>query len=111
MKNKIKLFDPVVEKEEEKIVSKVLKSHFWASGTGMGNVLEFEKKFNNYIDSDECVAVNSGTAALHLAASLADIKNKEVILPSMSFVSTAHTVLYNGGKQYELLIQMTLKGE
>ena len=98
MKNKIKLFDPVVEKEEEKIVSKVLKSHFWASGTGMGNVLEFEKKFNNYIDSDECVAVNSGTAALHLAASLADIKNKEVILPSMSFVSTAHTVLYNGGK-------------
>jgi len=41
--------------------------------------------------------VNSGTAALHLALSLYDIKGKEVILPAMSFVSTANAILYNGG--------------
>lgn len=93
----IKLFDPVVSQEEEKRVKKVLASGFWASGAGVGNVLDFEKKFRNYIGAKECVTLNSGTAALHLALSLAKIKNKEVIVPSLSFASTAHAVLYNGG--------------
>ena len=35
---------------------------------------------------------------LNLALSLIDIKNKEVILPSLSFISTAHAILVNGGK-------------
>ncbi|MGI0056057.1 MAG: DegT/DnrJ/EryC1/StrS family aminotransferase, partial [Nitrosarchaeum sp.] len=53
--------------------------------------------FKKYTNSKECIAVNSGTAALHLALSLFNIKNKEVILPSLSFVSTAHAIIYNGG--------------
>ena len=94
---KIKLFDPITDREEEIAIMKVLKSGFWASGTGTGNVEKFEKKFQEYTGSKECVAVNSGTAALHLALSTMNIKNKEVIVPSLSFVSTAHSVLYNGG--------------
>ena len=35
---------------------------------------------------------------MNLALSLLDIKNKEVILPSLTFVSTAHAVVLNGGK-------------
>lgn len=97
-KNKIKLFDPVIGKEEKLIIQQVLESHFWASGAGTGKVSEFEAKFNEYVGSDCCVALNNGTAALHLALSLFDIQNKEVILPSLSFVSTAHAVVYNGGK-------------
>jgi dTDP-4-amino-4,6-dideoxygalactose transaminase len=95
---KIKLFDPVIGLKDELAVRKVLRSRFWASGAGVENVLRFERKFNKYIGSNSCVALNSGTAALHLALSLADIKNKEVILPSLSFVSTAHAIIYNGGK-------------
>jgi len=98
MKKKIKLFDPVIDRAEENAIKKVLRSKFWASGAGTGNVSKFEKKFKDYVDAKECVAVNSGTAALHLALSLSEIKGKEVILPSLSFVSTAHAVLYNGGK-------------
>lgn len=98
MSKKIKLFDPVINIAEEKAVIKVLRSRFWASGSGIGNVEKFEKKFNKYVGSNSTVAVNSGTAALHLALSLFDIKNKEVILPSISFVSTAHAIIYNGGK-------------
>lgn len=98
MKKKIKLFDPHVGKKEEKEIVSVLKSGFWASGSGTGKVLQFERNFNKYIGSNYCVSVNSGTSALHLALSLFDIKNKEVILPSLSFVSTAHAVLYNKGK-------------
>ena len=95
---KIKLFEPIIGKEESKKIIQVLKSGFWASGSGIGNVKTFEDKFQNYIGSKSCVAVNSGTAALHLALSLSDIKGKEVILPSLSFVSTAHSIVYNGGK-------------
>jgi perosamine synthetase len=93
----IKLFDPVVGKEEEKAIKKVLHSKHWASGAGTNNVLKFEKQFSKYVNSSNCISVTSGTAALHLALSLFDIKNKEVILPSLSFVSTAHSILYNGG--------------
>ena len=97
MSKQIKLFDPVINDDEIKSVVKVLKSHFWASGSGSGNVEKFEKKFNRYIGSKNSLAVNSATAALHLALALCDIKNKQVILPSLSFVSTAHAILYNGG--------------
>ena len=98
MVKKIKLFDPLIDESESKIISKVLKSKSWASGSGTGNVYKFEQKMNRYLGSNECIAVNSGTAALNLSLSLAEIKNKEVILPSLSFVSTAHAVILNGGK-------------
>jgi len=98
MPQQIKLFDPFIDKNEEFAILKALRSHFWASGAGTGYVSEFEQKFNQYCGSKECVAVNSGTAALHLALSLLDIKGKEVIVPSLSFVSTAHAVVYNGGR-------------
>ncbi|MGI0058114.1 MAG: DegT/DnrJ/EryC1/StrS family aminotransferase, partial [Nitrosarchaeum sp.] len=97
MNKKIKLFDPFVDDNEENAIKKVLHKHFWASGAGEGNVSKFEELFKKYTNSKECIAVNSGTAALHLALSLFDIKNKEVILPSLSFVSTAHAIIYNGG--------------
>jgi len=98
MNKKIKLFNPHIGTSEEKILKKILYSKFWASGSGIGYVKKFEDKFKNYIDSKSCVAVNSGTAALHLALSLCNIKNSEVILPSLSFISTANSVLYNNGK-------------
>ncbi len=93
----IKLFDQSTDQKEFTAIKKTLKSHFWASGSSSGSVEIFEKSFQKYIKSKSCIAVNSGTAALHLALSAFDIKNKEVILPSLSFVSTAHAILYNGG--------------
>ena len=94
---KIKLFDIISNQDEIRALTKVMKNKFWASGSGGGNVLKFEKNFKKYVNTKSCIAVNSGTSALHLALSLFDIKNKEVILPSISFVSTAHAILYNGG--------------
>ena len=97
MKKQIKLFDPSIDSSEKKALAMVLQSKFWASGSGTGHVKQFEDKFQNYVKAQSCVAVNSGTAALNLAFSLFDIKNKEVILPSLSFVSTAHCIVENGG--------------
>lgn len=98
MSRMIKIFDPVVSKQEVNAAKKVIGSHNWALGDGNGLVLDFEKQFKKYVNSNECIAVDSGTSALHLALSLFDIKNKEVILPSLSYVSMAHAVVYNGGK-------------
>lgn len=95
--DKIKLFDPYTNEAEKRAVERVLASHFWASGAGTGNVLKFEKEFSKYVGSKDGVALNSGTAALNLALSMYDIKNKEVILPSLSFVATANAVIENGG--------------
>jgi dTDP-4-amino-4,6-dideoxygalactose transaminase len=97
MKNVVKLFDPVIDSKEELSLKKILQSHFWSSGLGHGNVSKFEKEFKKFTASCECVAVNSGSAALHLALSLLEIRNKEVILPSLTFVSTAHAIILNGG--------------
>jgi len=98
MRRKIKLFDPVTGKKEEQVIIKTLRSHFWASGRGGGNVEKFENEFRKYTGSQQCLALNSGTAALHVALSLIDVREKEVIVPSLSFVATAHAVVYNGGK-------------
>ena len=79
---RIKLFDPKIDESESRIINRTLSSHFWASGEGVHNVAKFEKKFRNYIGSDECIAVNSGTAALNLALSAAKIENTEVFSSS-----------------------------
>lgn len=94
---KIKLFDPYTNEDEKLAIQRVLDSHFWASGAGTGEVQKFEKEFSKYVGSENCIALNSGTAALNLALSMYDIKGKEVILPSLSFVATANAVIENGG--------------
>jgi dTDP-4-amino-4,6-dideoxygalactose transaminase len=98
MERKTKLFEPSIGKDEEYAIKRVLKSKLWASGAGTAKVLEFEKKFKKYVNSKNCIAVNSGTAALNLGLSIYNIKNMEVILPSLTFVATANAVIMNGGK-------------
>lgn len=96
--SKIKIHDPFFGKEEKKAIEKVLESHMLASPQGNNLVSEFEKKFKIYVKSDECIAVDSGSAALLLSMHMMDIKNKEVIIPSLCHVSVAHAVVLNGGK-------------
>ncbi|NQT21966.1 MAG: DegT/DnrJ/EryC1/StrS family aminotransferase, partial [Candidatus Omnitrophica bacterium] len=56
---------------------------------------EFEEKFADYIGVKYAVALNSCTAALHLALLVAGVEKKEVITTPMTFVSTNHAILYN----------------
>jgi len=98
MKKQIKLFDPKIGIEEKRSIREILDSHFWASGAGTNSVYKFEQEFKKYVNSDECVAVNSGTAALNLSLSLSNIKNKEVLVPSLTFVSTINAIKLNQGK-------------
>ena len=93
----IKLFFPTIDNSEITATVKTLKSGFWASGAGVGNVKKFENRFKKYTNATECIAVDSGTAALDLALKVLDINKKEVLVPSLTFVSSINAIKYNGG--------------
>jgi dTDP-4-amino-4,6-dideoxygalactose transaminase len=60
-------------------------------------VTNFEKEFSKFVEDRECVAVNSGTSALHVALlSLGIGKGDEVIVPSFTFAATANSVALTG---------------
>ena len=47
VRNKIKLFDPIIDSSEREAILKSFDSKIWASGSGSGNVQKFENKFRN----------------------------------------------------------------
>ena len=75
----IRLFEPHIGKKELTETTNILKSKFWASGAGIGKVAEFEKKFSKFVGGKHTIAVNSGTAALHLAVSALNVQSKEIL--------------------------------
>ena len=92
VKDMIRVAKPFVGKEEIEAVSKVLLSGNYVSGK---KVREFEKKWADYIGVKEAIAVNSGTAALHVALAVLGIGPRdEVIVPPMTFFSTITAVLH-----------------
>ena len=59
----------------------------------------FEERFAAYCGVKHCMALNSGTSALHLALLAAGIgPGDEVITVSMTFVATTAAILYCGAK-------------
>ena len=83
-----------MDDEEIAAVTKVLRSGRLASGS---SVLEFESRFAAYLGCEHAVAVNSGTAALHLALLCLKIgPGDEVIVPPLTFFSTVAAILYVG---------------
>jgi perosamine synthetase len=60
-------------------------------------VPEFEQRFARYLGTEDCVSVQSGTAALHIALAEAGVgPGDEVIVPALSFAASVNPVLYTG---------------
>ena len=59
---------------------------------------DFENKFKNYVNSKASVSCNSGTSALEIIFRTINIVDKEVIIPSNTFLATALGVINAGGK-------------
>ena len=77
-------------------VNKVIRSKNLVSSL---NVKNFEENFAELIGSDSCIAVNSGTSALHLILMGLGIgPGDEVIVPAFTFAATANTVVLVGAK-------------
>ena len=96
MEWKVCLSDIDLDDEEIESVSQVLRSK-WLS---MGPVTQkFEAEFASYLRVKHAFAVANCTVALHLAhLALGVGPGDEVIVPSLTFVATANSILYTGAR-------------
>lgn len=71
-----------------------------AAWLGTGPKVEaFERAVADYVGAEHAVATNSCTAALHLALTALDVgPGDEVVVPTMTFCSTANVVLHTGAR-------------
>lgn len=84
-----------VDEEDIQEVVKVLQSDYLTTGP---MVTEFENRVAQYVGAKYAVAVNSGTAALHIACLAAGIgQGDEVITSPVTFAASSNCVLYCGG--------------
>lgn len=92
---------PLIGEEEVQAVRDVIDSGLLTSASFEGGpkVRDFESRFAGFVGSKYGVAVNSGTAALHLALLAAGVgPGDEVIVPPFTFVATATVVLLVGAR-------------
>ena len=93
---KIPLYRIFTDKEDEKLISKVLSRQMdWAIGP---EILEFEKKLSNYVGTKYCLTFNSGTSAGHAALLALNINSGDVLVPSFTFIATANWPLMVNAK-------------
>ena len=84
-----------ISEEEQQEVLKVLKSQMLTLLHGEF-VSKFEKEFARYIGVKHAIAVNTGTAALHIAIAALNIgPGDEVIVPPFTFIASASSILHN----------------
>jgi Predicted pyridoxal phosphate-dependent enzyme apparently involved in regulation of cell wall biogenesis len=89
----VRLFKPSVGEEELQMI----REAFERSWIGLGpNVSQFEAEWEKFTGCAQAVAVNSATAALHLALAVFRFpEGKKVLVPSLTFAATATAALYN----------------
>ena len=84
-----------IDKDDIEAVVEVLSSDWLTTGP---KIPEFESAVAKYVDARYAVAVCNGTAALHAAMFAMGIgPGDEVIVPPMTFVSTANCIVFQGG--------------
>ena len=87
---------PSIERGEMDDVIETLQSGWLTTGP---RVQEFERRFAAYTGAPHAVAVNSCTAALHLALLAAGIgAGDEVVTTPLTFCATANVVLHAGAR-------------
>ncbi len=98
MNKRIYLSSPTMHGLEMKYIQEAFDSN-WVAPLGK-NVDEFEKEMAAYIGVQCAAALVSGTAALHLAVKLCDVKPGDIVLCSdLTFSATVNPVSYEGGVQ------------
>lgn len=85
-----------IDKKDIKSVVNTIKSKWLTQGP---KVEFFEKKLREFLGAKHSIALNSGTAALHLACIAIGLKKKDIILASpITFLSSVNSALYLNAK-------------
>ena len=92
----VPIAQPVLGTAEREAVDRVLASGQLTQGA---EVAAFETEFAETVSGRECVALSSGTSALHLGLVAAGIgPGDEVIVPAFTFAATANAVVHAGAR-------------
>jgi dTDP-4-amino-4,6-dideoxygalactose transaminase len=93
--SRVFLSPPEVGDEERRMLLEALDSN-WIAPTGP-DIDAFEREMSEKTGIKHAVALSSGTAALHLALVLSGVeRGDEVLVPSLTFISSAAAVVYLG---------------
>lgn len=85
---------PILGKEEESMVVKVLRSGMLAAGS---YVRKFEEEFSIYHNSRYAIATSSGTTALHVIFEAIGVgKGDKVFVTPFSFIASSNAILFAG---------------
>jgi pyridoxal phosphate-dependent aminotransferase EpsN len=96
-KKRIFLSSPHMSGNEIKYIKEAFETN-WVAPLGP-NVDAFEKEISHYAGIKDAAAVSSGTAAIHLALSLLDVKKGDkVFCSSLTFVASANPIIYQGAE-------------
>ena len=88
----VPFFRPSITEREIDEVVRCLRSGWLTTGAV---TREFEQAFARYVGAKHAVAVNSCTAALHLALEAVGVRRDDLVLvPTMTFAATAEVVRY-----------------
>lgn len=92
----IEVFEPVIGEEEiEAVIAALRRGEI--SGSFGSSIPQFEQEFAEYCGCKYGIAVSSGTTALHLAVSAADLRpGDEVLISASTNIATALAVIHNG---------------
>lgn len=94
---KIYLSSPTMHGEERQYMMEAYETN-WMSTVG-ANIQEAERLAEEKLGVPCCVALSSGTAAMHLAVKLAGISQGDTVLASdMTFSATVNPIAYEGGR-------------
>jgi dTDP-4-amino-4,6-dideoxygalactose transaminase len=93
----IHLHEPRFNGNEKKYVNECIDTTFVSS---VGKfVTRFEEMIAEYTGAKHAIATANGTAALHVALLLSDVKpGDEVITQALTFIATANAISYTGAK-------------
>lgn len=94
--DKIPVANTYIGEEEARAAYDVVKSGWLSMGK---KVAQFETDFARAVGAKHAIAINNGTAALHAVLAALEIgPGDEVIVPSLTFVSSGNVVLYQNAK-------------
>ncbi|HFI0082994.1 TPA: DegT/DnrJ/EryC1/StrS family aminotransferase [Streptococcus suis] len=95
-RNKVWLASPTMHGDELEYMKEAYDTN-WMTTAG-SNINALEEMIKEYTNSEQVVALSSGTSALHLAMKLAGIKSGDYVFCSdVTFSATVNPITYEGG--------------
>ena len=86
----------ISESDKQAVLDVLNENTFLTTGP---RVELFENKIKTFVNAEYAVAVNSGTAALHMALNCLNLKSSdEVIVACLSFIASSNAIVYCNAK-------------